>query len=260
MTIGTFLTGLFMVAIGVGISFLIIAHGMPSHSDQRRASELTLSYGENQLSWTAQQRKLAEAEIISLRTPKWELYRAGLGMCLAAPVLLLAVIRFRLWDIRNLRAATTPQSRLGILGLASAAWLALLPALLLGVQDEFTQDDLTPTMDTGHGAFFVFLPPIFVAVWIVIIVFYRYVVLRNVQLPANLWYWDRAQPYRSLVCDIFFGLLGSILIALIAWATYAFPWSLPSLLVGLYVLLSSRAALQNRDLSATAPGEMSRST
>ena len=242
---GTMLVALCLVATGVGIALLVMAHGMPSHTDERRAAELTRLYEQNYVKLTPEQREPAKQEIIALRTSKWKLYNAGLGTCLVSPLLLFAMLRFGLWDVRNLRAAKTPRTRLGLLGLASAAWLALLPALQLQSDDEYAQDDLTPTIDTGHGSLWIVGPKWFLLILIVMLAFGRFFVLRRVLLPANLWCWDSVRPYRSLVLSSFYGLLGGVLVVLIVWSASNFSWALPSLMVGLYVILSSRAALIN---------------
>src|SRR4051794_16900865 len=143
-------------------------------------------YNQN-LDWPIQRLDQVKDEIRSLRTPKWRLYRIGLPICLAVSVLLVGMLRFKLWDARNFRTINTPKSRLRFLVIASVAWFALLPAALLQINDEYAMDDLTPFADTGHGMFLVFGPPLFVVIWVVAIVVGRFVVLRNVLLPANLW-------------------------------------------------------------------------
>jgi len=131
------------------------------------------------------------------------------------------------------------------LGIASIAWLALLPATQLQIGDEFAMDDFTPFTDTGHGMFLVFGPPLFATIWIGTIVVGRFIVLRNVLLPADLWCWDGTRRRRSLVWTVFYGLLSALLIALVGFSTFTFPWSLPTWILGLYVILSTRAALVN---------------
>jgi hypothetical protein len=245
LTFGTILAALCLVATGVGIALVVMAHGMPSHTDERRAAELTRLYEQNYVKVAPEQREPTKQEIIALRTSKWKLYNAGLGMCLIPPLLLFAMLRFELWDIRKLRTAKTPRTRLEFLGLASCAWLALLPALELQSDDEYGQDDLTPTIDTGHGSLWIVGTKLFLLTLIVMLVFGRFLVLRRVVLPANLWCWDSARPHRSLVLTVLYGLLGCVLVVLIVWSASNFPWAVPSLMVGLYVILSSRAALIN---------------
>lgn len=250
LTFGVMLVALCLIATGVGIALLFKAHGMPAHTDERRAAELTRLYEENYIKASPEQRKSAETEIMVLRTSKWKLYNAGLGMCLVSPLLLFAMLHFGLWDIRNLRTVKTPQTRLRLLGLASGAWLALLPALLLQSTEDYAQDDLTPTMDTGHGSFLIALPKIFLLMLIVMLVFGRFFVLRSALLPANLWCWDSERPRRSLILSALYGLAGGVLVVLIAWSAGNFIWAVPSLVIGLYVILSTRAALINNDQQA----------
>jgi hypothetical protein len=242
---GTMLVALCLATTGVGIALLVLANGMPSHTDERRAAELTELYEQNYVRVTPEQGEPAKQEIVALRTSKWKLHNGGLGMCLVSLCLLFASFRFKFWDMRNLRSATTPQTRLGLLGLASAAWWAVLPALQLEEYKEYAQDDLTPNIDTGHGSLWIVGPGLFLLIWIAMLAFGRFFVLRKVLLPANLWCWDNARPYRSLVLSALYGLLGAVLVVLIVWAASNFSWALPSLMVGLYVILSSRAALTN---------------
>src|SRR5438034_3427582 len=128
---GIVLLALCVVTTGAGVVLLVIAYPMPAHTDEQRAADLTVSYEQSVDRMAAEQREFVKQEIVSLRTSKWRLYNSGLGMCLVAPCFILAILYFRLWDLRNLRTVTTPETRLGLLGLASLAWWALLPALQL---------------------------------------------------------------------------------------------------------------------------------
>jgi hypothetical protein len=116
---------------------------------------------------------------------------------------------------------------------------------LLELDDEYAQDDLTPTMDTGHGSAVMAGPTFFAITLFALTVFGRYVVLRNALLPANLWIWDEERPRRSFVWTIFYGLIACALLVLITGAASGSPWFLPSLIVGLYVIVSTRAAVLN---------------
>ncbi len=245
LTFGTTLIVLCIFALGAGAALLFMAHGMPAHTDERRAEQLTIQYEQRYNTTSPEQRKPLERKITALRTPKWKLYNTGLALSMISPLLLVAILRFRLWDIRNLRAVDTPQTRLGILILAAVAWLALFPVMVFQLADDYAQDDLTPTMDTGHGAILLLGPQLFPSVLIVLLAFGRFVILRNVLLPANLWNWDRTRPYRSFVWSALYGVLGGLLATLIVLSITNFPWAFPSLSVGLYVVLSTRAALLN---------------
>ena len=240
---GVMLLALSFVATGVGVALLVIAYSVPPHTDEQRAADLTVSYEQNIDNMTAEQRESIKQEMVSLRTSKWRLYNSGLGVCLVAPCLIFAMLYFRLWDLRNLRTVTTPQTRLGFLGLASAAWWALLPALQLAEFDEYAQDDLTPHIDAGHGVLF-FFAPFFLLVWIAL-AFGVLFILRKAPLPANLYCWDGVRPCRSIILTAFFGLASSVFAVLIIWSADNFPWGLPSLIVCLYLMLSTRAALLN---------------
>jgi hypothetical protein len=128
-SLGIILGALCLVAAIAGIACLIVAHGMPAHVDERRAGQLTGLYEHDYSSKTDEQRKPIEQEMASLRTSKWKLYHAGLVLSLVSTVLLYAWYRFKLWDLRNLKHAETPCTRLSLLALASGAWLTLVPAI-----------------------------------------------------------------------------------------------------------------------------------
>ncbi len=248
LVFGVILLALSFVATGVGVALLVIAHSLPAHTDEQHAADLTLTYEQNIGNMTMEQRESIRQEMVSLRTSKWKLYNLGLGVCLVAPCLIAAMLYFRLWDLCNLRTLITPQTRLGLFGLASAAWWALLPALQLAEFDEYAQDDLTPHIDAGHGILFFFAPFFFLA-WIVL-VFGGLFIFRKATLPANLYCWDEVRLCRSIVLTAFFGLASSVFAVLIIWSAYNFLWGLPSLIVGFYLTLSTRAALLNYDRSA----------
>jgi hypothetical protein len=65
-------------------------------------------------------------------------------------------------------------------------------------------------------------------------------------MPANLWCWNNSQPNRSLILTAVYALLIIVTLFLIVWSIVNLPWALPSLLIGIYVLLSSRAAVVSR--------------
>jgi hypothetical protein len=184
--IGTVLVVLSLFTVSVGIVLIVKAHDMPSHSDKRRAIELTKSYEQNYVTGALDRLEPVKHEIVALRTSKWRFYNTGLAMCLVSLPLLFAIFRFRLWDLRNLRAVETPRTRLVLLGLASCAWLALLPALQLQSDDDYAQDDLTPTIDAGHGSLLVVGSELILITLIVLLAVGRFLILKNVLLPANL--------------------------------------------------------------------------
>jgi hypothetical protein len=119
--IGSILIALCVAGCAVGTALLIVAHGMPAHTNESHATELTIRYERMYLKGTQEEKAAVKQEIVSLRTPKWKLYNAGLAMCLTAAVLLIAMLRFKLWDVRMSRHSTTPRTRLALLGLAGAA-------------------------------------------------------------------------------------------------------------------------------------------
>lgn len=247
IVIGSTFTALCAAGFIVGIALLVAAYRLPAHSDEARATELTIQYEKHFLHSTPEVRASIERQIIPLRTSKWSFYNIGLLLCLTTPLLLAAIIRFKLWDIRMLRSATTPQTKLRLLLLASVAWLSLLPATLLELGDEFSQDDLTPTIDTGNGAFVFILPPFFLTSWIIFMLAGHFVVLGKARLPANLWSWDSDRPFRSQIWTALYGFLGGIIVILILLSWWRRNgWHLPGLFIGLYVIASTRAALVNR--------------
>ncbi|MET3845882.1 hypothetical protein [Bradyrhizobium sp. OAE829] len=226
----------------LGAALVITSNGMPAHIDEVRATELTDLYQSKYVTRSLEERAAAERDIAALRTSKWQRYNTGLSLCVIASVLLVAILRFRLWNILNLQDATTPSTRVGFLTLASVAWLALLPATLLQLEADYTQDDLTPTFDTGHGSFIIFGTQLILIGWLLILVIGRFILLRNKRLPANLWHWDPSRPRHRWLLGIF-GLLTALLLIAAIWSAQNMPWTFPSLAVAIYLALSTRAAL-----------------
>jgi hypothetical protein len=144
-----------------------------------------------------------------------------------------------------LGAMTTPQTRFGLLSIGTVALLAIIPAMYFQGELEYTRDDLLPMTDTGRGSFLIFGVPFFLVVWIVMIILGRFI-LREARFPANLWNWDSEHSRRSLVCSIFYATIVVLLSLATLWSTVNFPLMLPSSLIGIYVMLSMRAALLNR--------------
>lgn len=130
--------------------------------------------------------------------------------------------------------------------LATIALLALVPALIMDANTGYLRDDLTPTIDTGHGLMVVWAPPIFLTLSVIMMLVGRFVILQHSSFPANLWCWDRVQRHRSLILTVCFGLLALLLVILLAWSALNFVTAVPSLMIGIYVVLSSRAALLMR--------------
>src|SRR4051812_30611355 len=113
--IGSALVALCVAGCVVGTVLLVVARGMPAHTNESRATQLTIQYERLYTQGTQEQKAAVERDIASLRTSKWKLYQPGLTMCLTAPILLLGIYRFRLWDIRRLRYLATPRTRLRLL-------------------------------------------------------------------------------------------------------------------------------------------------
>ena len=238
------MAALFISILG-GIALLQIADKMPAHTDEQHAIELMDQYLSHHLEIAPAERETLRQKIIRLRTSKWRFYNTGLAITLVAPILLCTMARFRLWDIRRLRDITTPQTRSRLLAIAGIAWIALLPSVLLDIEDDYAQDDITPTIDTGHGIFLLVGPPFFAVMLAVITAIGRYILLRNARFPSSLWIWDKQRPLRNLIWTTFYGFLGCLLVAMMVKATWDSPWYLPSLIVGLYVIASTRAAVLN---------------
>src|SRR5882724_272811 len=102
LTFGFILVALCLVATSVGSALLVTAQKMPSHTDEQRADELARLY-ERSYATNSEQLESAKQQIVVLRTSKWQLYDTGLDICLFSAMLLLAVIYFRIWDLRNVR-------------------------------------------------------------------------------------------------------------------------------------------------------------
>jgi hypothetical protein len=223
---------------------------MSPHVDELKAQELTDRYQQEHFDMSPQEREQRAGEIVNLRTAKWLLYNIGVCLCLAAATFAVAIVRFRLWDMDNLKAATTPRTRLRLIALASAAWLALIPAFVLGLHDDYAQDDLMPL--SGYGAeaesalFLMTQAPLIIVICMVAAVICRFLVLRKVNLPVSLWYADHSRTSRSMILTGFYGIAIGLLAALVALSTLYFKWAIPSGLIGIYVMLSSRAGLLSR--------------
>jgi hypothetical protein len=241
ITIGALIAMICIAAAGAGIFLVIKANGMPAHTNEAMADQLTRSYEQNRLQMTSVQRLELETRIASLRTLKWTFETAGHSLIINSTTILLAIFWFRLIDLGNLRRATTPRTRGGFLVLASIAWLALIPAIQLELQTEYEQDDLLPTTDTGHGAFVAFGVPTMLVIWGLLLLVGYFGVLRRAALPANLWHWDHTIYCTSLT--VVFGIFICLLIAAICWSEAHFVWGLPTLMIGIYIALSTRAAL-----------------
>src|SRR5579872_6608275 len=82
LTFGFMLVALCLVAISVGSALLVMAHRMPTHTDERRADELARSYEQNYTTSSPERLEPIRRQITALRTPKWKLYDAGLDICL----------------------------------------------------------------------------------------------------------------------------------------------------------------------------------
>jgi len=243
--IGGIFTIACLILAFLGAGLVITSKGMPAHTDEVRATELTDLYQSKYITRSLEEREAAEQDIAALRTSKWQRYNTGLSLCVIASVMLVAILRFRLWNVLNLKDATTPLTRVKFLTLASVAWLALLPAALLELEAEYTQDDLTPTFDSGHGSFVIFGTPFILIGWLLILMIGHFILLRNTQLPTNLWHWDPSRPRHRWLLGIF-GLLTALLLIAAIWSAKNMPWTFPSLAVAIYLALSTRAALSKR--------------
>lgn len=256
--VGRTLVLLCVVALGVGVALLGKAHTMSAHVDERKAQQLTDSYEQGHFDMPPQEREQRENEIVDLRTAKWRLYDIGVCLCLAAATFAFAIVRFRLWDIRNLKTATTPHTRWRLIALASAAWLALIPSFVLQLRDEYAQDDLRPHngygADGDTGLFLVTGVPLIIAIWMVATPICRFLVFRNVSLPATLWRADYSGTDSSLGLKLFYGAIIGLLAAFVVWSTAYDKWAIPSGLVGIYVMLSSRAGLLSQRIHRSQDG------
>jgi len=74
----------------------------------------------------------------------------------------------------------------------------------------------------------------------------RFLILRNVDLPAALWCVDHGKTSRSVGLNVFYGAMIILLVAFVTWSALHYIWAIPSGLVGIYVMLSSRAGLLSR--------------
>ena len=106
-----------------------------------------------------------------------------------------------------------------------------------------------PHNDVGHGMFLLLGVPTIIVIWIFATLVCRFVVLRKAKLPARLWGVDHKRTYRSVGLTSLYGVMIGLLAVFTVLSAVYFKWGIPSELLGIYVLLSSRAALLNRDSS-----------
>src|SRR5437016_366282 len=101
--VGAAVVLLCVVVLGLGLALLGRAYTMPTHVDERKAHELTEIYEQGYYDMSPQEREQHANEIVGMRTAKWPLYNTGVCLCLVAATLAVPIVRFRLWDIRNLK-------------------------------------------------------------------------------------------------------------------------------------------------------------
>jgi hypothetical protein len=241
--IGSALLVLCVLAFSIGAGLLGKAYTMQAHVDERKAQELTAKHETEYHHMPAEQRERDANEIVGMRTAKWLFYNIGVRICLIASTLTVLILRFRLWNIRNLKMVTTPRTRWRLIALAGVTWLGLIPAFSLDLEDAYAQDDLLPSDDAGHGIFLGIVAPYMIVIWIVSALICRFVVLRKINLPVSLWRTADERTLRSVGLTIFYGVAVGLLAVFSALSVAYFKWGIPSGLVGIYVMLSSRAGL-----------------
>src|ERR1700738_1395815 len=221
---GRTVVGLCILALALGMALLGKAQTMPAHVDEHKAQELTEIYDWGHFTMSPQEREQRESEIAGLRTAKWLLYNTGVCFSLAGATLAVAIVRFRLWDMRNLKTATTPRTRMRLLVLASAAWLALIPAFFIDLHDEYGQDDLMPHSGVAPGIFWVSVVPTIIVIWILATLICRFVILRKAKLPARLWGVDHKRTYRSVGLTSLYGVMIGLLAVFTVLSAVYFKW------------------------------------
>jgi hypothetical protein len=235
----------------LGAALLGKSYQMPAHIDEAKARLLTENYERDYFDVSPEARKAQEAEIVSLRTGKWRLRSIGIVVILFSLALILVIVLFRLWGVRNLGSATTPRSRSQLVALATLACLTLIPATFLELQDEYIQDDLMPHSDFGQGIFVVLGIPIIVTFSVFATVIFALLIVPNANLPANLWCVDSSRPCRNAAFAAVSGILVALLALLISWSLMNFVWALPSEMLGVYVVLNSGWMAESRIASVT---------
>jgi hypothetical protein len=253
--IGTTVVVLCVIAFSMGIALLAKSYTMSAHVDEPKAQELTDRYEQQHFDMSPAERQQRASEIVNLRTTKWLLYNIGVCLCPTAATFAVGIARFRLWDMGNLKAATTPRTRGRLIALASAAWLAVIPGFLLGLHEDYAQDDLMPHNGYGAGGdsvmFLMMVAPFIIMIWMGSTLICRFFVLRNVNLPAALWYVDHDNTSRIGRLNIFYGAMICLLATFVALSMWYFKWGIPSGLIGIYVMLSSRAGLLSRNVQGS---------
>lgn len=241
--------------LAIGSTLLVVASTLPSHLNESKAQSLTQEYEERYYEMSSESREEKELQIAALRTGKWPMRNAGILMCLVGATLLWAVVHLQLWNIDSLERLRTPKTRFGLVALASVSWLSLIPAFWLELADEYAQDDLRPhNNEMGHGVFLAMGVPLILLLWLTCSILYRYVVLKNVSLPATLWQRDCAKSRRNIALTLFYGgvFVGLGLLAILS--SVYFVWSVPSELIGTYVVVSTWAGSLNCERSPDRMG------
>jgi hypothetical protein len=80
-----------LAAAIIGAALLWRAQEMPAYTDPVRAAQILVDYGLSITSWDSQMSRL--------RTAKWRIYETGFGLILFAALFILAMVRFRLWEL-----------------------------------------------------------------------------------------------------------------------------------------------------------------
>jgi hypothetical protein len=215
---------------------------MQPYTDEAQAQELSNFYTDNYAKATPQQLEAIAQQIVAFRTSKYDVHDAGLSLCLFFGTLLIGMIHSRLWDLRNLQAMQTPRSRARLLALATVVLLGLMCSLIIQTETDWLRDDLAPTIDTGRGSITIVTPALFLTLWFPMLLIGRFGVLRRSSLPTKFWHGGSARPRGSVALNVFFGLLIALLTILLAGSVRNFVSAVPSLMICIYVLLSSRAA------------------
>jgi hypothetical protein len=247
--VGALLVALCAAAAVLGAAQVERANGMPEFTDAARAEAIWRLSPPMEPDRFAEFRDWYNQEMRSLRTEKWELHERGRSLIALAATGLVAILRFRLWDARNLLRVKTPRTGRRVLLLLAVAQGGMLPVYWCSLAEEYDRrmfphwaDIIMIPMASATMVIAVILPTLAAVVW--------FTALRGARLPTSLWLWDGARPARSLFWTAAYGALSLFALWMLEKALMYGPhlW-VPLHALLFYVFLSARAAAISRPVA-----------
>lgn len=241
LRIGLLLLSLALV-IG-GAELLRQSAAMPEWTDEAKAMDVQNWDLPAQLqgpAYEAYNRRWAAA-MDALRSQKWPYHDAGaafiaFGLCLGAGLFLL-----RVNTLDDVKALRTPRQKWVIWLAGSLAWFGYMSSAILALLEGFDRFEF-PTWADSILTPITGLAVVAVVGWLIYCVI-AWLLLRHVELPANLWLWRKDLPMHTGFSTVFCGMLVVLALELLR-ETYLYGhWlAVPALLIWIYAALAFRAA------------------